>query len=221
MPKNSDSKIFFTDREDAANQLVDDMPVDKFREREVTVIAVSKGGVLVADIVAGAIGAKMDILLSEPIPAPNNRDLPIAMVSETKELVMNRPLVDSFGIDEDYVFGEAERLYEGEVLSHIYRYRHGEAISSVEGRTVVLVDECVETGITILVAIKSMINQGAKNVYVAAPILDKAVYDNLTQVCDGVFCPHKIKNYISIEYYYEKLEDPTFETIERILEKYE
>jgi putative phosphoribosyl transferase len=221
MPKNSDSKIFFDDRIDAAQQLIDDMPIESFKQRDVVVMAVSEGGVIIANAVAHAMDAQMDILLSEPIYAPKNPELPIAMVSETKELVTNRALVDSFGIDEDYVYAEAERQYEDKVLKHIYRYRHGDSIQSVKGKTVVLVDECVETGITILVAIKSMISLGAKNVYVASPILGEIVYENLIPVCDGVFCPHRIKDYISIEYYYEKLEKPTFEEIERIMETYE
>jgi putative phosphoribosyl transferase len=86
---------------------------------------------------------------------------------------------------------------------------------------VVLVDECVETGITTLAAIKSMLEHSAMNVYIAVPILDAAVRDNLIQVSDGVYCPHTIQDYISIEYYYKDLEKPTFETIERILEAHE
>ncbi len=221
MPKNSDFDFFFDDRIDAARQLIDDMSVDSFKERDVIVIAVSEGGVVIADKLAEAFESDMDILLSEPIPAPKNSELPIAMVSETKELVMNRPLVDSFGIDEDYIYGEAQRLYDEKVLRYRYKYRHGLDIKPVKDKSVVLVDECVETGITILMAIKSMITQGAKNVYVAAPILDKLVYENLIPVCDGVFCPHKIVDYISIKYYYRELPKLTLQEIERILEKYE
>ncbi len=221
MPKNSDSNLFFNDRVDAAMQLVADMPTESFKERDVIVVAVSEGGVIIADKLAEAFGSDMDILLSAPILAPNNPELPIAMVSETKELVINRPLVESFGIDEDFIYAQAQREYNDKVLGYIYRYRQGQEIKEVNGRTVVLVDECIETGITILMAIKSMISLGAKNVYVAAPILDEAVHENLIIVCDGVYCPHRIRDYISIEYYYKELPIPAFEEIERIIKKYE
>jgi putative phosphoribosyl transferase len=221
MPRNSNSKIFFTDRIDAAEQLIEAMPIDNFRERAVTVIAISEGGVEIADRIARTLKAPMDILLSEAVYAPNNPDLPIAMITETQTLVMNRALIDAFEIDKDYVYGEAKRCYDEKVLSHVYRYRHGEPIHSVADRVVILVDECVETGITTLAAIKSMLEQEATNVYIAVPILDVAIYDNLIQVCDGVYCPHRIQNYISIEYYYNELPKPTFEAIERILEHHE
>jgi len=221
MPKNSDFNLVFRDRTDAAEQLISDIPMEGFKGRDIVVIAVSDGGIEIADIVASRLGAKMDILLSEPIPAPHNHELPIAIVSETKEIVINHPLVDAFDIDHDYIYADATRRYDEHIISHIYKYRHGESISSVTNKTVLLIDECIETGITIMVAIKSMISQGATNIYVAVPLLDEIVYDNLLSVSDGVFAPHKIRNYISIEYYYGNLEKPTPETIERILDKYE
>jgi len=221
MPKNSDSKIYFRDRLDAATQLIDTMPIQSLQDQDVVVVAISEGAVLIADRIAQALNAPMEILLSDVIYAPNNPELPIAMISEMQTLVMHRALVEAFGIDEDYVYSEAKRRYENEVLAHVYRYRQGTPICSVDDRVVILVDECIETGLTIMTAIKSMLEASATNVYVAAPILDRDVQENLIRISDGVFCPHTIRDYISIEYYYETLEKPTFETIERILKDHE
>jgi len=221
MPKNSDSNFLFSDRDDAARQLIDALPIDAFSQRDVIVIAISDGAVPIADRVARALETPMDIFLSAAIPAPQNPELPIAMVSETQTMVMHRALIDAFGIDEDYVYAEGERRYEDEVLSHVYRYRHGEPIRPVKGRAVILVDECVETGLTVTTAIRSMLEAGVRNVYVAVPILDAVVREKLITVSDGVFSSHAIRDYISVEYYYETLEPPAFETIERILNHYE
>jgi putative phosphoribosyl transferase len=64
-----------------------------------------------------------------------------------------------------------------------------------------------------MLALKSAIARGAKNIYIATPILDKGVYQNLLTVCDGVFCPHKIDDYVSIEYYYKEFEKLTLDQI--------
>jgi len=221
MPRNSHFKIFFEDRFDAANQLMDTMPMDAFKKRDVMVIALSNGGIEIADQIARKLEAPMDILLSDAVPAPNNTEYPIAMISETQTLVMNRALIDAFEIDEDYVYSEAKRCYEDQVLSHVYRYRHGEPIRPVAQRVVLLVDECVETGLTALMGIKSMLEQEATNVYLAVPILDETVHTTLIQVCDGIFSPHKVRDYISVEYYYQEWKQTPFETIERIMEYYE
>jgi putative phosphoribosyl transferase len=143
------------------------------------------------------------------------------MVSETEEVVMHKALIDAFGISEDYVYNEAQRKYEEEVLTYIYKYRKGRELVSLKGKYVILVDECIETGLTMMVALKSVIAQEAKNIYIATPILDEASHESLTQISDGVFCPHQIRDYISIEYYYENLERPAFSELERILKHYE
>ena len=222
MPIDLDPKtIYFEDREDAAQQLIKSLPLELFNDNEPVVIGVSEGGVFFADRIAQAVKGQMDILLTEAILAPNNPDLAIAMVSETEEVVMHKALIDSFSISEDYVYGEAQRKYDEEVLSYVYKYRKGKEILPLTGKYVVLVDECVETGLTMMVALKSVIARGAKDIYIATPILEKTVYQNLLTVCDGVFCPHTIEDYISIEYYYKNFEPLSFEDITDILNRYE
>jgi putative phosphoribosyl transferase len=143
------------------------------------------------------------------------------MISETEEVVMHKALVDAFNINEDFVYSEAHRKYEEDVLTYVYKYRKGKDLLSLEGKYVVLADECIETGLTMMVALKSVIARGAKNIYIATPILDTTVYQNLLTVCDGVFCPHKIQDYISIEYYYQNFEVLDFDEICAIVEAQE
>ena len=220
MSNSVDCEYYFEDRENAAAKLIETLPLEFFKGNQTIVIGVSEGGVFFADRIAKAMKSQMDILLTEPILAPNNPEVPIAMISETEEVVMHRALVDAFGISEDYVYSEAQRKYEEEVLGYIYKYRKGNELVSLEGKYVILVDECIETGLTMMVALKSAIARGAKNIYIATPILDKTVYDDLLSVCDGVFCPRKIQHYISIEYCYRYFEKMTFEEISRIIESH-
>jgi len=219
MPIDSNPSAYFEDREDASKQLIETLPIELFSQNETVVIGVSEGGVYFADQISKAINAQMDILLTEPILAPNNPELAIAMVSETEEVVMHKALIDAFEINEDYVYGEANRKYEEEVLSYVYKYRKGKDLISLKGKYVILTDECIETGLTMMVAIKSVIARGAKNIFIATPVLDKGVYQNLLTVCDGVFCPYKIQDYISIEYYYKDFQRLKFEEISSMVNK--
>ncbi|RLA68346.1 MAG: hypothetical protein DRQ78_00905 [Epsilonproteobacteria bacterium] len=218
MSNNLSPNYYFKDRKDASKQLIDSLPLDLLQTNETVIIGVSEGGVYFANQIAKACEAQMDILLAEAILAPNNSELAIAMVSETEEVVMHKALIEAFGINEDYIYSQAHRKYEEDVLNYVYKYRKGKDLLSLEGKHVVLADECIETGLTMMVALKSVIARGAKNIYIATPILDYAVYENLLTVCDAVFCPHKIQNYISIEYYYEKFQTFSFEEIETMIE---
>lgn len=221
MPEDLNPNLYFENREDASIQLIDMLPIDLLSDNETVVIGVSEGGVYFADKIATAVDGQMDILLTEAIMAPNNPEVPIAMISETQEVVMHKALVDAFDINEDFVYAEAHRKYEDEVLAYVYKYRKGKDLISLEGKYVVLADECIETGLTMMVALKSVIARGAKNIYIATPILDKTVYQNLLSVCDGVFCPHRIEDYISIEYYYKKFESLDLEDILEIVDQQE
>ena len=221
MPSDLDLNTYFENNEDAAVKLIETLPLKLLQDNETVVIGVSEGGVYYADQIAKAAEAQMDILLMEPILAPNNPELAIAMVSETEEVVMHKALIDSFDISEDYIYGEAHRKYEEEVLAYVYKYRKGKELVSLKGKYVILTDECIETGLTMMVALKSVIAREAKNIYIATPILDKTVYENLLSVCDGVFCPHKVQDYISIEYYYKDFEVLGFEEISKIVKQQE
>lgn len=221
MPKESSNQKYFLDRKDAAKKLFDAMPTNYFIGEDTIMLGLSEGGAIIADELAEMMECDMDILLSESILAPHNPELPIAKISETEDMVVHRALVDSFGIDDDYIYQEAKRVYDSSILDYIYRYRKGSHIHSIKGKFVILVDECIETDLTALVAIKSAISLGAKSVYMATPILDKLAHDSLIQISDGLFSSHEIRDYISVEYYYESLERPDLEQIKRILEKYE
>ena len=221
MSNDLNPNIYFEDKKDASRQLIETLPLELLSENETVVIGISEGGVYFADQIAKACDAQMDILLTAAILAPNNPEVPIAMISETEEVVMHKALIDAFNINEDYVYSEAHRKYEDEVLAYVYKYRKGKDLVSLEGKYVVLADECIETGLTMMVALKSVIARGARNIYIATPILDTSVYENLLSVCDGVFCPHKIQDYISIEYYYQNFDILDFDEICEIVEAQE
>lgn len=213
MPIDEESNIFFENREDASKRLIETLPISLLSENETVVLGVTENGVYLANEIAKAIDAKLDILLTEPITAPNNRKLSIAMVSETEDVVIHKALINSFGINEDYVYSEANRKYEEEVLTYVYKYRKGKEITDLNGKYVILVADAIETGLTMMTALKSVIASEAKNIYIAVPIIDKLIYQHLLTVCDGVFCTHIVQDYISIEYYYKNIEPFGFDDI--------
>jgi len=208
----------FEDREDSFRKLLPFINIDKKDLDNTIIIAISKAGTYLAYHLSKELKVKMNILLTEEILAPNNPELAIAIISETEEMVIHKPYIEAFGIDKDYIYSQAYHQYEDKVLKHIYRYRKGIPLEPLQGKNVILVDECIESGLTMMVALKSMIELDVRSLYVAVPILDKSIYPNLLTLCDGVFCPHQIDNYISIDYYYKNSKELDFNTVEKIIE---
>lgn len=213
------NETIFQDKEEAFIELFNELPLEVFSLDDTIVLSVSEGGVYFAERLSKKLDCRMDLLLTEPIYSNINKTLVIAMVGETEEVVIHKALTDSFNIPIDYIYAEADRKYSTEIVKYKEKYRQGKALEDLENKYVILVDECVETGLTMMAAVKTAISLGAKNIVIAVPILDKVVYKNLVTICDNLFCPHKIDDYMSIEYYYKYLEPFGFEEIEKIMLK--
>jgi len=213
------SVVLFKNREEALKELIQELPNEMFSEENTIVLGVSEGGTYFASELAKELYVPMNILLTERIYSLINPELSIAMVGETEEVVIHQLLVDAFNIPKDYIYNEAHKKYSDEILGYIRKYRNGKGLPNLDDKYVILTDECVETGLTMMVAVKTAISLGAKNIFIAVPVLDNVVYENMVTICDNIFCPHKIDDYISIEYYYEEIEPFSFEEIEKIMNK--
>lgn len=136
---------------------------------------------------AEAIKAPLAFLFTSPITAPNNPECEIAMATETHDVVVNEPLVRSFGISLDYIYGEVQRQYEDKMLPLIYQYRKGNPLISLKDKRVLLVDEGIDSGLTALASIKSVITLQAKTVHFACPVAPIDVAEVMDEATDGIF----------------------------------
>ena len=212
-------KNILKDRNDAAVKLKDVIPMQRIKDESWKIIAVSKGGLELANLIRGKLSNKLDFLFSEAILAPHNDECEVARVSESEEIVINEKLIDTFGIQYDYIYGEANRKHEEKILSYIYQYRKGRHFSSMKDEVVLLVDEGSETGSKFITAIKTILAQKPKAVYIAVPILPSDVLEVLEPFVDDIFYLHSVGDYVETSLYYEEFEDINEETIEKLLEE--
>jgi len=211
-------KGIFKDREDAAFKLRDVIPMQKLKDEKWKVIAVSKGGLLLGSQLLGRLENRLDFLFSEAIYAPNNSECEVARVSESEEIVIHENLVSSFDIKYDYIYGEARRKHEEKILSYIYQYRKGRHFSSIKDKTVLLVDEGSETGSKFMTALKTILAQKPKAVYIAVPILPTDVLELLEPFCDDIYFVYDIEDYVETPLYYQQLDTVSEDVIEKLLE---
>ncbi len=210
-------KHILKNHEDAALKLTDVIPMQKFKDENWKLIAVSKGGLQLANFIGKKYNNDIDFLFSESIMAPNNDECEVARVSEREEIVINEKLVSNFEIQYDYIYGEAHRKHEEEILSYIYQYRKGIPFSSMENEVVLLVDEGSETGMKFMTALKTVLAQKPKAVYIAVPVIPSDVLELLEPFADDIFFLHDIDDYVETSLYYEDLEKIDEERIEKLL----
>ena len=208
---------YYEDRADAAIQLIDALPIDRIRSEKWKIVAVSSGGLYIANMVAKKTGLKAEILFSQAIYAPSNSDCELGRVSETEEIVIHEELVEAFDIQYDYIYGEAHRKHEEKILSDIYHFRKGEQFPNLQDEHVLLIDEGCESGMKLMTGIKSAMTMNAKAVFVAIPVAPKSVSEALNQIVDEEYVVHEVNDYVKTYCYYKNFKPISDEEIEKIL----
>jgi putative phosphoribosyl transferase len=213
---NSD-RIYFKNREVAAYRLLDVLPIDSMKLEDWTVISSSYGGFEIARIIANELNSKYDMMFSEKIYAPNNEDCEIAVVTEHEEVLIHEELIKSFEISLDYVYSKSKQVYEESIVKKVNKFRHGEKIQKFENKNVLIVDEGINTGLTMMACIKTAINLKAKSISVATPILPTASISTIESIADDLYFIKKLDHFVEIDFYYDSLDDVSFEDLEKII----
>ena len=210
-------RIYFKNREVAAYRLLDVLPIDSMRLEDWTVISSSYGGFEIAKIVAKALNSKYDMMFSEKIYAPNNEECEIAVVTEHEEVLIHEELIKAFDISLDYVYAKSKQVYDESIVKTVNRFRHGEKIQKFENKNVLIVDEGINTGLTMMACIKTAINLKAKSISVATPILPTASIPTIESIADDLYYIKKLDHFVAINFYYDSLDDVSFEDLEKII----
>ncbi|MCW8894644.1 MAG: phosphoribosyltransferase family protein [Sulfurimonas sp.] len=210
-------KNILKDRNDAAQKLTEVIPMQRLKDENWKLISVSRGGLELAYNISKKYKNSIDFLFSESIKAPNNSECEIARVSESEEIVINEKLVSAFNIQYDYIYGEARRKHEEKILSYIYQYRKGQPFASMHNQVVLLVDEGSETGMKFMTALKTILAQKPKAVYIAVPVIPSDVLELLEPFADDIFFLYSINDYVETSLYYEDFEKVDEERIEKLL----
>jgi len=212
-----ENELAFDNREDATTKLLDVLPKDKMENDNWLLVCISTQAIPIANLIAEKLNLNYDLLFCEHICAPNNKDCTIGMVSETEEIVLHGELVECFDINLDFIYGEAHRQYEEKILPKVYKYRKGDLIGALNGKNILLIDEGCETGMTVMSAVKTVINGGAKSVSYATPLLSADVAYSLEPVTDEIFFVHKISNFVDVDFYYKTLKELDTEAVLEII----
>ncbi len=154
---------------------------------EVVVLGLARGGVPVAAAVATQLGATLDVLVVRKLGVPGHRELALGAVASGDVVVRNEDVLSRLVDPERVLAGvlAAERavLHERERT-----YRAGRPPVSLEGRSVVVVDDGLATGATMRAGVLAVRRQGAGAVVAAAPVGSDSAVDLVALEADDVVC---------------------------------
>jgi predicted phosphoribosyltransferase len=151
------------------------------------VVALPRGGVPVGHEVAQALGAPLDVALVRKLGAPRQPELGIGAVGEDGTVILDADTIASLGVTGEQIEAVAER--EAIELERRRRlYRGDDAPVDVSGRTVVLVDDGIATGVTTTAACEMLRERGAERVIVAVPVCARGALERLQERLGEVVC---------------------------------
>jgi predicted phosphoribosyltransferase len=170
----------FQDRADAGRALA--RLLTKYKGMPGIILAVPRGGVPVGAEVARALGMPLEPLLSKKIGHPANPEYAIGAVT-----LEDRMLRDRAGVSDAYVDAETERLRKV-MYEQMQRLMKGRASRPVEGITVILVDDGIATGSTLLCSMPMLRRRQPARIVVAVPVAPPEALEGLRAVADEVVC---------------------------------
>lgn len=192
----------FRDRIDAGYKLAQQL--SEYKNQDTVVLAIPKGGVPVGYEVARHIQAEFDIILPRKIPIPWNPEAGLGAMSADGTIVLNEALVRGLGMSPEEV-EEAASEVRKEIERQTREYRKDKPAPNITGKTVILVDDGLASGYTMLAAIESVRKYKPSLIVTAVPVASKSAVklikprvDKLVVLITGESLPFAVAGYYMI-----------------------
>ncbi len=203
----------FDDRTDAGKRLAG--ALEHYKDRDVLVLAIPRGGVEVGFRVAEELNADFSIIISRKLPFPDNPESGFGAVTEDGSMYLY-PAAESW-VGRENIERIVARQKE-EIERRIAVLRKGRPLPSIADRTVILVDDGIAMGSTMRASIKLCKNRNAGRIVVAAPVAGERVVQDIKQLVDEIVILEVPPFFRAVAQVYRNWYDVTDEEVLAIME---
>jgi putative phosphoribosyl transferase len=212
----------YRDREDAGQVLAAAVRQEldaKLVSGKPLVLAIPRGGVPIGRDVATALDADLDIVVPRKLGAEGNPEYAIGAVMHDGTLYLNPEALGVSGASPEYIEAEKSREMK-EAGRRLEAYRGGRREPALAGRVVIVVDDGIATGATMIAGLRWVRSRRARVVVAAAPVAPPGTVEELKQEADRVICPHAPEPFYAIGAFYESFGQVSDEEVKEILQEY-
>jgi putative phosphoribosyl transferase len=200
----------------AAGRALAGLLVDKYRDRDVIVLGLPRGGVPVAAEVARALGAPLDILNIRKLGVPFNPELAMGAVASGGIRVLNPEVMRRAGIGHD-ALEEVVSMATRELERRERLYRGDRARPTLAHRCVIIVDDGAATGASMDAAVEAARRLGPEQVVAAFAVAPAEVVEKLEAHADEVVCLATPEPFYAVGSWYQDFGEVSDEEVRRLL----
>lgn len=210
--------MIFADRIDAANKIAERLKTIVGKKKDNTIIVgIPRGGAIIAYEIAKSLGTKFSLVVVKKIPSPFDKELGIGAITEDGTIYLNKDLINELNVSDIYIKEVIKRLKkEIEKIVSLYgltkdRFKH------FKDKDIVLVDDGIATGGTVIAAIKTIKKTKPNKVIIATPVVQKDVLDEIYSYVDHVISLNTVEILGAIGMFYLDFGQIEHEKVKEIL----
>jgi putative phosphoribosyl transferase len=219
--------VKFQSRIDAGQKIAErliGLKLDLFGEsgnQDIVILAVPRGGIIIGDVVASELAARLDVVVSRKIGAPNNQELAIGAVMPDGSYFLNQEIVDMLNVSQEYIDIQASTQIK-EIDRRLLSYRGSkEYDNEYQDKIIVLVDDGIATGATILASASWIKNkQRCRKLLIAVPVAPRSILKNLNEVADDVTVLYTPEDFMAVGAFYQNFAQIEDDEVKRIMKRH-
>jgi predicted phosphoribosyltransferase len=208
-------KTQFCNRTEAGQFLAENLGSYANRD-DVLVLALPRGGVPVAAEVAKKLNAPLDVFVVRKLGLPGHPELAMGAIASGGVRVFNGEVVNALRIPDEVIDAvSAEELIELQRREKVYRA--GLPPFDVEGKTIIVVDDGIATGSTMLAAVSALRQLNAARIIIAAPVIAGSTYYEIRRAADDVAAVIVPENFSAVGQWYEDFSQTSDKEVRELL----
>jgi putative phosphoribosyl transferase len=205
----------FRDRRDAGQTLARAL-IHYAHRSDTVVLGLPRGGVVVAQEVAVAIDAPLDVFIVRKLGVPGYEELAMGAIASGGVRVINRQIVDQLRIPPEIIDAVVQRE-SIELQRREAEYRGDRSMLDVHGRTVLLIDDGLATGSTMKAAVTALRQFKPGSVVVGVPISARETCDEFRDEVDEIVCARTPEPFYSVGAWYEEFHQTSDEEVRELI----
>lgn len=205
--------ILFRNRLEAGEKLSEELSALKPAPKDPIVLGIPRGGVPVGYRIAQALGSPLDTIVLRKLPMPRNPEAGFGAVTLDKVAIFNQDLLSLIDLNKLEKEKIIDDVYK-EVLRRNKVYRQSKPFPDLEKRSVILTDDGLATGYTMLAAVKFVRKKKAGQIIVAVPVAHREAYELVSRESDKIIVLHvSDEPYFAVASFYRSFPDMSDEEV--------